>query len=478
MNISVHSCRKPPIREIRLAIAIPVLLLYAFLLYSETIFALTSNSVPYYQLKSRINFNHSQCPATPRITRFEDKFQNGDSCDQYSGNHLFQYYNPYNSVFHQHSLRPFSLCQQLAMLEVFDTLGLSEHHNNLITMINLTQKKNLSVLTRTQLEQATDWREVEGSVVHERACLNDSECKEKTAAALFRMGMYDTQLPSFQQYDYTLFLGGSIQQMQWRMMMMLSLFFTSIKNDNFDLGQIIALTCNRLVLKGEADESLPLTMFDVSHDQNSGRAKAYVTENQEVLLTETTSYQAIYYSLKRMSRTSGEPEYFDRFRETSYGYHPTQPIDYLARSSYEQVLYKKLGFTFQLSKELPGILEKFFERYPDAHIFETSMQRKGETLKKRPTTKQTVKEWLRSLDNKLTCQNPNFCKILVISNAPNTFYQHTAVLQALEESITQATDLTYEVSTAGPGASMDIPTNALLDNLTKLLYLEAYHPEY
>ena len=396
-------------------------------------------------------------------------------CNAYPPAHLHQMYNPYQSVFNQQPLRPLSLHQQLAMLEVFDAQKITDHNYDLITMVNLSQKKNLSELDNIQLKQATDWREIEGSVIHERACLNNTRCKEETSAALFRLGMYDAKVPKFQHYDYTLFLGGSIQEMQWRILMLLSLFEASLEDGRLSLGRIVALTCNRLVLKEEADESLPVTMFNVRHDPDNGRAKALVNWESEKFITETTGYQAILFSLSRFSES---PEFFAHFQQTSLGYHPRLPVSFLAENSFESSVYEKQGYTFQLSNNLPELLKAFFRQYPATDSFETLMQKKGETLRKRPTTKQTVKEWLKSQNNQLLCKKKNHCKILVISNAPNTFYQHTAVVQALEESVPRPTNLTYEVSSAGPGASLDIPTNALLDNLTKLIYLEAYHPEY
>lgn len=471
MNISTHSCRNLQVCARRLEIA--VLLLYAFVLHSETVFAHSAHRLNNYHLSSIINFSSNQCPAQSRHAPGDETQR---SCEPPPAHRLAQYYNPYKSIFTQQPLRPLSFQQQLAMLDVFEALGISAHQYSLIAMINLTQKKNLSMLTSLQLKQATDWREVEGAVSQEKACLDNSACKEKTSIALYNMGMYDSQVPYYQRYDYTLFLGGSIQQMQWRMMMMLSLFSESLKSKNsLDLGEIVALTCNRVVLKEEADGTSAGTMFEVRYDSDSGRAKAWVNDQQELLLTETTSYQAIYHSLKQMSHS---PEYFTRFKETTLGYHTTKPVSFLGKNSFEKKLYGKRGFTFRLHTRLPKLLTAFFKRYPNPVIVETSMQKKGETLKKRPTTKQTVKEWLGRRKYQLPCKNPGYCKILVISNAPNTYYQHTAVLQALEESITSPANLIYEVSTAGPGASLNIPTNALLDNLTKLLYLEAYHPEY
>lgn len=474
MNISMHSCLKPQVWARGLKIA--ATLLCTSMLYLETIHAMSNYTAKHYRLTNTIHFHSIQCPSLKRSNSLNYGNEPDDShCLDIPGHRLHQHYNPYKSIFQQQPLRPFSFRQQLAMLDLFDTMGITDHKYDLITMVNLTQKKNLSELTKRQLEQAREWREIEGAVVHEKACRNDSECKEKVSTALFKMGMYDPQVPAWQHYDYTILLGGSIQQMQLRMIMLLSLFQASLKTKKLDLGQIVVLTCNRLVLKEETSETSSITMFEVSHDQDSERAKAFIDDENEVLLTETTSYQALYHSLKKMSKS---PEYFDRYKETSAGYHTTLPVSFLARNSFEMKLYKRSKHTFQLSKQLPKVLTQFFVRYPELEIVETRMQKRGATLKKRPTTKQTVKEWLDRRDNKLSCKVPTHCKILVISNAPNTHYQHTAVLQALEESITLSTNLTYEVSTAGPGASLNIPTNALLDNVSKLIYLEAIRPEY
>ena len=469
MNISIHSCRK--LRVWARGSKIALVLLYASVLYSETILAKPDNSFKNYRLTNTVNFHSlAQCPSI-NPSRLNDNDRYKSSCMDIPKHHLFQFYNPYKSIFHKGQLRPFSFHQQLAMLELFDTLGITEHEYNLRIMVNLTQNKNLSELTERQLEQAREWRELEGEIIHEKACQNDTVCKERVSTALFKMGMYDQQIPPRQHYDYTLFLGGSIQQMQLRMMMMLSLFHSSLKKKNLDLGQIVVLTCNRLVFDREANERPSITMFDVHRDPDDKLAKAFIDQQSE-LLTETTSYQAIYQSLQTMSQS---PAYFARFRETSSGYHPTLPVDFLARSSFEMLLYRKHGFTFQLDEQLPELLKAFFQRYPKPEIIETPIQKIGELIK-RPTTKQTVKEWLKRRGNKLTCKDPKHCKILAISNAPNTFYQHIAVLQALEESVTTPTDLIYELSTAGSGASMNIPTNTLLDNLSKLLYLSIYHP--
>ena len=469
MNISTHSCCKPPVWARGLKIA--VVLLYASVLYSETVAAISANAVKNYRLTNIINFHALQCPSLSLSNPDSYNSEDDSRCRDIPNYHLHQHYNPYRSVFHQQPLRPLSFQQQIAMLDLFDILGITNHKYNLITMVNLTQYKNLAQLTPKQLRQAREWRELEGEVIHEKACRNNSQCKEHVSTALLKMGMYDSQVPPLQHYDYTLFLGGSIQQMQLRMMMMLSLFHTSLKKKELDLGEIVVFTCNRLVLKRETVERPSITMFDARHDSIGGWA--YIDAEQEALLTETTSYQAIFHSLKTMSQS---PEYFARFRETNTGYHPTLPVDFLAHNSYEMKLYKKRGYTFQLNERLPKLLQIFFRRYPELEVIETPMQKIGELIK-RPTTKQTVREWLKRRGSKLSCKNPNRCKILAISNAPNTFYQHTAVIQALEESVTQPTDMTYEVSTAGSGASLNIPTNTLLDNLTKLLYLEAYHPE-
>lgn len=467
MDISIHLCRNLQVWARRLKIA--VLLLCVFVLHSTAASAYSQNS---YHLYSIINFNRAQCPSELRSAPEKRPDISGE---QLPLRHLYQYYNPHKSIFTQQPLRPLSLKQQLAMLDVFEVLGISAHNYDLVSMINLTQKKNLSVLTPLQLKQITDWREIEGSVSQEKACLDNDVCKEKTSSALSQMGMYNSQVPKYQEYDYTLFLGGSIQEMQWRMMMLTALFAESIKANSLDLGEIITLTCNRVVLNNETDGISTGTLFDVHHDPDSSRAKAKIDDHHELLLTETTGYQAIYYSLKQMSQS---PEYFARFRETTLGYHPTQPVSYLGQNSFENKVYARHRHTFQLHPEFPEVLTAFFRRYPNPVIIETKMQREGETLKRRPTTKQTVKEWLKERNNRLSCKNPRYCKILAISNAPNAFYQHTAVLQALEESITGPADLTYELYTAGPGVSRDIPTNALLDNLTKHLYLEAFHPAY
>ena len=470
MNISIHPCRKPQVRARGLKIALT--LLYAFVLYSETVVATPNNYTDKTHLTSIINFQFiTRCPPIDRST--PNSNNDGNSCLEIPKSHLIQHYAPYNSIFRQQQLRPFSFRQQIAMLELFDELGITEHNYNLRTMVNLTQYKNLPELTAKQLAQAREWREFEGSVIQEKTCRDDSLCKEKVSSALFKMGMYDHQIPPLQHYDYTLFLGGSIQQMQQRMIMMLSLFDSSLKHRKLDLGEIIMLSCNRLVDDREADERPSITMFDVSRDPINDLAKAYIDDYQEVFLTETTSYQALTYSLKKMSQSL---EHFERFRETSNGYHPTLPVDFLAPDSFEIKLYRKLGYTYQLDVRLPKLLRKFFKRYPDTEIVETPIQKIGEMIK-RPTTKQTVKKWLKKRNNKLSCKDPKHCRILAISNAPNTIYQHVAVLQALEESITTPTNLIYEITTAGSAASLNIPTNTLLDNLSKILYLEAVHPE-
>lgn len=471
MNISTHSCCN--LQELARRLKVAALLLHLFVLHIDTVHAYTIHTWNDYHLSSTINFRSiTQCPSQSRSTL---RNRANLSSKKLPFRYWYHIYNSYNSIFSRHEqLRPLTFRQQLALLDVFDALGITEHHFSPITMINLTQKQNLSALTPLQLKQVTEWREVEGAISQERACLNNSECKEKVSQALFEMGMYDSQVPDYQQYDYTLFLGGSIQQMQWRMMMLLSLFDESLKNNLLDLGEIVALTCNRVALKDEVDGTSGL-MFDTSYDTVNEIGSAPVgNDGMEFLITETTGYQAIIHSLRRMNES---PDYFARFRQSSIGYHTTKPVSFLGVNSFEDKLYRRRGFTFQLSDKLRTVLKKFFERYPDPLFFETQLQKEGETLKKRPTTKKTVKKWLAQRNNQLSCKDPDYCKILVISNAPNMYYQHTAVLQALEESITKPTNLIYEVITAGPGASMEIPTNALLDNLTKLIYLEVYHPE-
>ena len=370
-------------------------------------------------------------------------------------------------------LRPFSINQQSAIIELLATHNITNHNYILSTMVKMTQYTGLSELDHTQIQQAIDWRQNEGNKIIETACLNNSMCKEQTIQALSQIGMYDTQIPPMQHYDYTLFLGGSIQEMQWRMLVLLSLYKMSLNNKNFDLGEIVALTCNRLVLKEEAEELLPVTFFNITVDDHGRRA--LISNDDKAVLTETTGYLAIYHSLKMFSTSD---DYFRRFQETSSGYHPIQPVSFLARDSIEDTIYKKDGHTFKLSDNLPKLLKSFLKRYPESNFYETPQKMAGASLVIRPTTKKTVREWLKSNNNTLKkCINKKPCRILVISNSPSAIYQHIAVLQALEESIEIPGSVVYELSTAGAGASTDIPTNALLDNLTKLMYLEDKHPK-
>lgn len=466
MNISIYSCNIRPVIK-RLTITI-------LLFYSATLQSWASSQSPtgfqHSSISTTLSFHKVQCPPVLHPPERKENF-----CHRRPQKFIDRVYDTHKSVFNDQQLRPLTFHQQLAMLELFFIHGITTHNYDLLSMVFLTQNTNLSKLSPVQQIQARDWREFEGSIVREKACANNNHCKEETTTYLNKMRLYNSLVPKFQHYDYTILLGGSIQEMQWRMLMLLSLFNASLHDKTIDLGNIVALTCDRVVTKDEVDDSARITMFNISLDPRNELAKASISnDGEEVILTETTSFQAIYFGLKRMSESR---ECFNHFRETSAGYHPHLPVSFLAEGSFEASLYRKKGFTYQLSADLPEILTAFFNRYPEAVYFESNMIKKGENLKKRPTTKLTAREWLLSVNNAPPCKDPNHCKILLISNAPSAYYQHTAVIQAFEESLTSSNGRTYEIYTAAPAASPEIPTNSVLDNLTKLLYLEAFHPE-
>ncbi|MGB1271341.1 MAG: hypothetical protein ACPG5T_04640 [Endozoicomonas sp.] len=271
--------------------------------------------------------------------------------------------------------------------------------------------------------------------------------------------------------ELTLFLGGVVPEMQWRMLALLTIFKEFSIDNHYSLGQIVALTSNRLIDYSEYDSNTVSSIFITRGGY------VMVSEEQWIelkYLTETLAFQAMIIAM-RLSCSSAWPSFTDLFGESTAGYHPTAPTSFLSENSFESTLYKKEKYTFQFAEHMNDTVCRFLDRHPDIEIYETQQEQAGVFTLRTPTTKATVKSWLTT--TRFNCQSQPRCNVLALSNAPHTLYQHMAVLQGFEEVIPRAQEIKYRIYTAGPGASEEIPTNIPLDDLTRMLYLIDRRPE-
>ncbi|OED43542.1 hypothetical protein ACH42_09905 [Endozoicomonas sp. (ex Bugula neritina AB1)] len=257
--------------------------------------------------------------------------------------------------------------------------------------------------------------------------------------------------------------------MQLRIISLLSILHIYRNNIDFQLGTIYALTCDRIIPTSEYESYGDMTFLNIS--QHLGAAWVQTTEDGSELLTETTAFKGIIYSIEQFCKSR---EFYEKRKFTLEGYHPSRPVSFLNKDSYESVLYGREEKGFKLKEAFIDAACDFTENSPHL-FFETKQIMRGIDQIERPTTKKTVKKWL-DYKGELFCKNEKQCEFLGISNAPNIYYQHLALLQGLEESILTPVKMKYQLATAGAAVSEEIPMAYAFDSLTKMLYMEEKHP--
>ena len=436
------------------------------------------------ELSSKINFS-SSIINTNSYSNTCEKLKHQSSCmtpefhqvHQLAYLYVVEHYNQYKTITNLRPLRPFTFYQLLAILTLFDTQKIRHHQFNLSTFVKLTQRVATSTYSNSnaQLLNMPDWRQKEGVILEKDACPEGARCNRETLNALENMGVYDSQFPPIRQYDYTLFLGGSIQEMQLRLISLLSSMYFYQHNPDFQLGTIVALTCDRIIPPKEYKDYASMTFLNIS--ESNGSPAVETGENLYEELTETTAFKGIIYSLQKFC---SDKTHFETHRFSSEGYHPSRPVSFLSENSYESLLYERTNKGFFLNENFYTAACQFVDNFI-AHtdkvlFFETKQRMSGNERIHRPTTKETVKTWLSQKQNNLHCSSNNQCEFLAVSNAPHIFYQHVAVLQGLEESLPASTKKVYQLASTGAAASHKIPMAYVLDDVTKLFYLEDKHP--
>ena len=384
--------------------------------------------------------------------------------------YLIENYSQHGSIFGPKPIRPFSYFQQLALLELFETQKITEHKYDLIYALRLTQSYETSTLSNNQLRQVADWRQKEGLILSEKSCPENANCNTDALYALQKMGIYDDQLPPARDYDYTLFLGGSVQDMQLRMITLLSTLFINRDQPGFNLGTIVALTCDRIIPPDEYKKYDGMTFLTIEERKGTPMVKTSDEKFEE--LTEATAFKGILYSLHQFCI---HPDFYQSKSFTTEGYHTSRPVSFLNENSYESLLYEKNKDGYFLNENFLKMACQFIENNasPLTHI--TRQRLSGNEEIHRPSTKETAKKWLSQI-GEFNCKNHEQCEFLAISNAPHAFYQHVAILQGLEESIPFSSKQIHQLTTAAAAASYDIPMAYALDDVTKLFYLEEKHP--
>ncbi|MGI9276831.1 MAG: hypothetical protein ACR2PT_18540 [Endozoicomonas sp.] len=384
------------------------------------------------------------------------------------------------------SLDYFRSVQQRYLLELLDLSGITAHENKLDNIVNMTQMTGSRHLTDEQVEQSQDWRRTEGEDIRETHAGHDSALKSQFIDVLSRMNYYNAlRVQDQQKYHFTLFLGGSIQEMQWRMLTLLAVVDNYGSPGEINLGKLVALTCDRhIVTMTEAQDTSEVknTFFPIR--PVNGKPMVEVGPGETLVhledLTEDSAYRAIYYSLVKMCE---DPHYFARRRETSTGFHPP---GYLSRNSPElpYYQYQEDGGTYILTDAFRETACRFTRKY-GINTFSVLEKAEGVNIIKRPTTKRTVRDWaLAPLAGEQlhVCQDKRLCRVLAISNQPSARYQQMAVYQGLQDTLPEhwtGTDLLPEITVhlTAAGTSTGIPTDAILNNLTRHLYLISVHPE-
>ena len=380
----------------------------------------------------------------------------------------------------------FSIAQHVSLIELLQLLGITRHNFDLFTTVLLTQKKGHPRLTLAQQHEAQNWLIPEGQVVEETHD-HTKGMKHQVVEILRSLGMYQTLIPfrsDEDSFDHTLLLGGSIQQMQMRFLGMIAFYDNySIPEEldgvkpyqkfSRDMGDVTALTCDRVVNSGnqkdyelEVDKKHSTIWFEVDKENLvdiSQNEKSHVSD-----LTEDTAYKAIVYAVKRMCR---DQNFFNNHRRSRLGFHPQGHFPEYGAANY---LYQKNEYDYELTDDFLRASCSFLEKYPDHPVtYMTPEKASGVSEKIRPTTKQTVREWVNA---RSPCKGLGKCNILTISNQPNAHYQQLAVLQGVEENLLNLHTTKIKVSLAAIGASTQIPTNEVLDNLSRTLFMIQKRP--
>ena len=383
---------------------------------------------------------------------------------------LLQHYSRGNSFFR--NIRPLNHLQILYLVELLEVMRIYPHNFNSRDIIYMTQGKFSTKLTEQQIKNVKNWRIPEGETINFEDCPLGSQCN-KAKIALYKLGTYSPLVPSIAQYDYTLFLGGSIQQMQWRLIGLISFLYEN-KDLQFHMGELHALTCDRSIPYDSKEIDKNTTILNIRRDNEHVlvETKSGVFKD----LTETTAFKGLLFILKKICYS---PAYYQTIQHTPQGYHPSHPVSFLDKDSFESSFYQKNKNSFILNSNFRDAACYFIKKtnkLKKIKVFETKQQRTGIESVIRPTTKLTAKNWLAK-NRSLACYEKQLCKFLAVSNAPHALYQYSAVLQALEEHTPPSADAISELSILAPGASPEIPLGYPLDDLTRLIYLEYNHPE-
>ena len=384
----------------------------------------------------------------------------------------------------------FSQLKHVSLIKLLQFLGITRHQFSLATMVLLTQnnKGHLS-LTHEQQQEAQNWLIKEGQQAEET---HNSEkgVKAEIVKHLHQLEMYQTLIPpsvSEDLIDHSLLLGGTIQQMQMRFIGMIAYY------DNYDMpehldgsrpsqsisrtmGKLTALTCHRIINAGkqlqqevEIDEKHETMWFEVGND---GKVDYSYNESTHFSnLTEDTAYRAIVHAVRRMC---DDQTFFERHyrTENENGFHPKSyaPDDGLTSYLYQ---YNGKDFAYELT-------EKFREascRFLEEHSYHPNTLAPIDlSPNKRPTTKETVKDWVQRTSPCKFKDDPT-CNIQVFSSQPYARYQQLAVLQGVEEEIESLHPTKIRVSISAIGASTKIPTDAALDNLSRTMFMIQRRPE-
>ena len=373
----------------------------------------------------------------------------------------------------------FSFRQHLTLIELLELLDITEHHFNLSSIVLMTQGRHKRELTSLQSQQLQKWLQVEGDKIKET---HDKKrgMKGKLVKLLHELHFYQTLIPSSHDeipYDYTLLLGGSIQQMQMRFVTMVATFDNYNMLDSYNrkstrnLGKIVTLTCDRVVNSGsqknseiEIDPDYETVWFEVK----DGMVDVSEHERSRVSdLTEDTAYKAIVYAVKRMC---SDVDFFESHRKSRQGFHLE---GHLPEKGVINYLYQFTDYNFELSDAFLDASCRFLEHYPEPVTLLTPELPSGAVDKSRPTTKQTVKEWV---DVNKPCSDQDECRVLTVSSQPNARYQQLAVLQGIEDTLLKNQTTKVQVSLTALGASDQIPTDEALDNLSRALYMILVRP--
>lgn len=380
----------------------------------------------------------------------------------------------------------FSVPQHVRLIELLQLLGITRHNFDLFTIVLLTQNKGHNRLTLAQQQEAQNWLLPEGQVVEETHD-NVRDMKHQLVEILRSLSMYQTLVPSSfdkDPFDHTLLLGGSIQQMQMRFLGLVAFCDNYFIPEELDgvkpypeisrgMGDITALTCDRVVNSGnqkdyelEVDKRHNTIWFEIDKENMidiSKNERSHISD-----LTEDTAYKAIVYAVKRMCR---DQNFFNDHRRSRLGFHPQGHLPERGVANY---LYQKNEYDYELTDHFLRASCGFLEKYPNHPVtYMTPEKASGVSEKIRPTTKQTVREWVKA---RSPCKDLSKCNILTISNQPNARYQQVAVLQAVEENLLNLHSTRIMVSITAFGASTQIPTNEVLDNLSRTLFMIQKRP--